>query len=66
MTARLRQTRVPIHLVWGDQDEYLPVDTVARPLALELDAGLTLLPGGHFLPLENPEGVARTLLELCA
>lgn len=66
MTARLRQTRVPVHLVWGDRDEYLPVDSVARPLALELDAGLTLLPGGHFLPLENPEGVARTLLQLCA
>lgn len=65
MTARLRQAGVPVHIVWGAEDAYLPVDTVARPLAAALSVKLTLVPGGHFLPLDNPEDVARVLLEVC-
>jgi pimeloyl-ACP methyl ester carboxylesterase len=65
MTARLRQAGVPVHIVWGAEDAYLPVDTVARPLADALSVKLTLVPGGHFLPLDNPEDVARVLLEVC-
>lgn len=65
MTARLRQAGVPVHILWGAEDAYLPVDTVARPLAAALGVKLTLLPGGHFLPLDNPEDVARVLLEVC-
>lgn len=65
ITARLRATGIPVHLIWGVDDAYLPVDTVARPLADALGAPLTLLPGGHFLPLDNPEDVARILLEVC-
>ena len=66
MTARLRQSRVPVRVIWGEQDEYLPVETVGRPLARALEVDLTLLPGGHFLPLDNPEGVTRILLDACA
>ena len=65
ITARLRATGIPVHLIWGADDAYLPVDTVARPLAAALGAPLTLVPGGHFLPLDNPEEVARILLEVC-
>jgi pimeloyl-ACP methyl ester carboxylesterase len=64
MTGRLRQTGVPIHLVWGADDAYLPVDTVGRPLAAALGVELHLLSGGHFLPLDNPEALARKLIEL--
>jgi pimeloyl-ACP methyl ester carboxylesterase len=65
MTARLRQTGVPIHVLWGADDAYLPVDSVARPLAGALGAPLSIVPGGHFLPLDNPGEVARLLLEIC-
>jgi pimeloyl-ACP methyl ester carboxylesterase len=63
MTARLRATGVPVRVIWGAGDAYLPVDSVARPLAEALGAPLSIIPGGHFLPLDNPEGVARLLLE---
>jgi pimeloyl-ACP methyl ester carboxylesterase len=65
MTARLRQTGVPVRVIWGADDAYLPIGTVARPLSDALGAPLTLVPGGHFLPLDNPEEVARILLEIC-
>jgi len=64
ITSRLRATGVPIRLLWGADDDFLPVDSVARPLATALDAPLTVLPGGHFLPLDNPGGVIRALLEI--
>ncbi len=62
ITARLRSSEVPVRGIWGADDSYLPVETVARPLADALGAELVLLPGGHFLPLENPEGVAAALM----
>ena len=64
MTARLKQTGVPIRLIWGADDAYLSVDTVGRPLAAALGVELEVLPGGHFLPLDNPEALARKLIEL--
>ena len=42
-------------------DEYLPVERVGRPLADALAAELRVVPGGHFLPLENPAGVLAAL-----
>jgi pimeloyl-ACP methyl ester carboxylesterase len=65
ITARLRQTGVPLHVVWGAEDAFLPVEAVARPLADALGAPLSIIPGGHFLPLDAPEAVARLLLEIC-
>jgi pimeloyl-ACP methyl ester carboxylesterase len=51
-----------VRLLWGDADDFLPPDRVAKPLAQELGAELRLLPGGHFLPHENPDAVAREIL----
>ncbi len=65
ITARLRATGVPIRVIWGKDDAYLPVETVGRPLAGALGVGLTLLEGGHFLPAEDPAGVARAVAEFC-
>lgn len=65
MTARLRGTGVAVRVLWGADDAYLPVDSVARPLADALGAPLSIVPGGHFLPLDNPGDVARLLLEAC-
>jgi pimeloyl-ACP methyl ester carboxylesterase len=65
MTARLRQSGVPVRVIWGAEDAYLSVDAVARPLADALGAPLSIVPGGHFLPLDNPADVARLLAEAC-
>jgi pimeloyl-ACP methyl ester carboxylesterase len=57
----LHASDVPALVLWGERDEFLPVDTVARPLAELLRAPLTLLPGGHFTPIDCPEEVASAL-----
>lgn len=57
----LRAKRVPALVLWGEQDRYLPIDTVAQPLAELLDAPLCLLPGGHFTPTDCPEAVVAAL-----
>jgi len=63
MTARLRQSGVPVHLIWGAEDDFLSAEAVGRPLADVLGVELKVLPGGHFLPLDNPDGVAHVLLQ---
>jgi len=65
MTARLRETGVPIRVIWGSDDAYLPAERVGRALAGGLGVELTLIPGGHFLPLDNPEALSRALLLVC-
>ena len=65
MTARLRQSGVPIRLIWGSDDAYFPPATAGRRLADALGVDLTVIPGGHFLPLDNPDGVAQALLDAC-
>jgi pimeloyl-ACP methyl ester carboxylesterase len=65
-TAELRLEQVPALVLWGERDAYLPVDTVARPLAQQLGAELKLLPGGHFLPIDCPAEVAAALRDFLA
>lgn len=50
----LTAARVPALVIWGENDAYLPVATVARPLAGLLRAELVLVPGGHFTPIDCP------------
>ena len=57
----LRATGIPAVVLWGERDEFLPVDSVARPLAETLGAPLQLLPGGHFTPLDCPTEVGAAL-----
>jgi pimeloyl-ACP methyl ester carboxylesterase len=63
MTARLRDTGVPTRVIWGAEDAYLSAESIGRPLADALGAELAVLSGGHFLPLDNPAGLTRLLLE---
>ncbi len=58
---QLRRRHPPSLLVWGNQDRFQPVQTVARPLADLLDAEPKLLPGGHFLPLDRPAEIAAEI-----
>jgi pimeloyl-ACP methyl ester carboxylesterase len=57
----LRASGVPAVVLWGERDQFLPIDTVARPLAQLLGAALILLPGAHFTPLDCPAEVAAAL-----
>ena len=59
----LRAAGVPALVLWGTEDRYLPIDSVARPLADLLRAELRLIPGGHFLPAEAPQRVAEEIIE---
>ncbi len=57
----LRTCGAPALVLWGERDEFLPIHTVAQPLAELLGASLVLLPGGHFTPLDCPHEVAVAL-----
>jgi 2-hydroxymuconate-semialdehyde hydrolase len=59
----LRASGVPALILWGEHDAFLPLNTVARPLADLLRASLVLLPGGHFTPMDCPSEVANALLD---
>jgi pimeloyl-ACP methyl ester carboxylesterase len=64
--AALRTSGVPALVLWGEQDTFLSMDTVGRPLAALLGAPLVRLPGGHFTPLDCPDEVATALREFLA
>jgi pimeloyl-ACP methyl ester carboxylesterase len=64
--ATLRGIGTPALVLWGEHDEFLPIDTVARPLADLLGAALVILPGGHFTPLDCPQQVASALIDFLA
>jgi len=62
----LRRLTMPRLVVWGADDQYLPLREVGEPLADQLRARLAVLPGGHFLPLDAPEPLAATLVDFLA
>jgi len=59
----LRTSGVPALVLWGEQDTFLSIDAVGRPLAELLGASLVRLPGGHFTPLDCADEVATALRE---
>jgi 2-hydroxymuconate-semialdehyde hydrolase len=62
IVEQLRLHHPPSLILWGERDRFLSLDGVARPLAGLLEAELKVLPGGHFLPLDCPEGVAAEIV----
>ena len=63
---RLRASRVPSLVLWGERDEFLSIQKVGEPLAELLHAPLVRLPGGHFTPLDCPAEVADALRSFLA
>jgi pimeloyl-ACP methyl ester carboxylesterase len=57
----LRSSGVPALVLWGEHDEFLPVEKVGRPLAELLGAQLAIVPGAHFTPLDCPGEVAAAV-----
>lgn len=59
----LRASRVRSLVLWGRDDRYLDIDSVARPLAELLSAPLVILPGGHFTPSDCPQEVSGAICD---
>jgi pimeloyl-ACP methyl ester carboxylesterase len=64
---------VPVHLIWGEHDRWLPLDTARALHAAIPDAQLTVIPAaGHFLTEDAPDAtttaihtaVSRTLTDV--
>ena len=63
--GRLGELAMPVALVVGERDQkFVALAERARPLLR--DGSVTVLSGGHGLPLENPQGVAEALERLPA
>lgn len=53
---------LPVHIVWGSEDTWIPVDRAHRLAELIPGARLTLVPGsGHLVQLDQPVQLATTL-----
>ena len=63
---RLRATGIPTAVLWGEHDDFLPIERVGQPLAQSLATTLIRLPGGHFTPLDCPVEVADALRSFLA
>ena len=56
--------RVPVRILWGEDDRWLDRSVAERLRALTRDADLRLIPhAGHFSPEDAPVAVARELRE---
>ena len=53
---------VPIHVIAGRDDRFLPVAFQRRVAQERLQVGVDEPPGGHLLALANPRGLADQLL----
>jgi 2-succinyl-6-hydroxy-2,4-cyclohexadiene-1-carboxylate synthase len=58
---RLPELAMPVSVVVGERDAKFRA-IGERMLGLLPDARMLVIPGGHGLPLENPEGVAQTIV----
>ena len=53
LSPRLAQVKAPTLLIWGEQDTETPLWMAERMEALLPDAGLVVLPGGHYVYAER-------------
>jgi pimeloyl-ACP methyl ester carboxylesterase len=59
VSKRLRRFTKPVVLVWGDADQFFPVDLAYRLREAFPDARLVVIPSGLlFFPLDEPQLVA--------
>lgn len=64
-SPRLKDLEMPILLLWGKDDRFLPWDDIGERLrALLPDPDVKVVEGaGHFFPLERPKAYTEALLE---
>jgi len=64
LEARLGPLDVPVRIIWGTEDTWIPVDQAQRLHRYIRNADVRLIEsGGHFLMEDAPEEVTRSLLE---
>jgi pimeloyl-ACP methyl ester carboxylesterase len=62
----LQRLRLPLRLLWGENDPEAPLEQAQRAMTMLGDnALLSVLPGAsHFVPTELPEALAGVIVEL--
>ncbi|HEY7955658.1 MAG TPA: alpha/beta hydrolase [Polyangia bacterium] len=63
----LGRVHVPVTVIWGRRDDVVPskvVTTILQALPPGVPRDVRWLPGGHLLPLERPEALARAIDEI--
>jgi pimeloyl-ACP methyl ester carboxylesterase len=59
ISERLQRFTKPVLLLWGDADQFFPIELAHRLREAFCDARLVEIPGGHlFLPLDEPQLIA--------
>ena len=65
--STLREARLPILIVWGDEDNLSPAFEQSAMLEALTDGRLVVIPSaGHLSALEDPEPVTRAIVEFLA
>jgi pimeloyl-ACP methyl ester carboxylesterase len=57
----LHRIDVPVHIIWGEQDRLIPPAHAVALKELIPRAAVTMVPGGHLLPIEQPGLFATTV-----
>jgi len=58
----LDEVRIPVHIVWGREDTWIPLATAERLRALIPDASLTLVPdAGHLVQYDAPAALMHEI-----
>lgn len=64
LAARLARLQVPTLVVWGEQDQVMPVDNARALVDVQPSAKLVVLPGvGHLPQQESPDAVLCAILD---
>ncbi|WP_255919995.1 alpha/beta fold hydrolase [Streptomyces humicola] len=63
---RLHRINVPTHVVHGDTDRLVPVESGEKLASTIPGAHFTVLSAGHFFWLEQPEQTAKLVAETCS
>lgn len=50
----LHRIKVPVHIIWGEEDRLIPPAHAAALTEFLPRASVTMMPGGHLLPIEQP------------
>ena len=66
VSTRFSTFAKPVHLVWGDADEFFPISFAERLAAAFPNATLTPVPGGRtFVSMDFPDQVADVIAGSC-